>query len=124
MLVRQHNNPCADTIENPIAPNPKLKKKRPGTGKKLLPLGEQKQCIERYHFSAVSSLAALHYQYGMASYRMESMSDAIGMKIADSTQFSLFEKAASLVRPYVFFLEKNVANGPCATHRRHPQYYS
>lgn len=70
------------------------------------------ECIGRYHFSAVSSLAALRYQYGMASYRMETMSDAIGIKVADSTQWYLFEKAAALVQPFICFLEKQVANAP------------
>ena len=70
------------------------------------------ECIGRYHFSAVSSIAALRYQYGMASYRMENMSDAIGIKVADSTQWYLFEKAASLVQPFICFLEKQVANAP------------
>jgi hypothetical protein len=72
----------------------------------------EKQSIGRYHFSSVSSLAALRYQYGMASYRMESMSDAVGIQIPDSTQWHLFEQAATLVRPFVAFLEKTVANAP------------
>lgn len=69
-----------------------------------------KECIGRYHFSAVSSLATLRYQCGMASYRMENMSDAIGIKVSDSTQWYLFENAASLVQPFVCYLEKEVAN--------------
>jgi hypothetical protein len=48
----------------------------------------------------------------MASYRLENMSDAFGIKISDSTQWYLFEHAASLVRPFVCFLEKEVANAP------------
>ena len=71
-----------------------------------------KECIGRYHFSAVSSLAALRYQYGMASYRMENMSDAIGIKVADSTQWYLFENAASIVQPFICYLEKEIANAP------------
>jgi hypothetical protein len=70
------------------------------------------ECIGRYHFSAVASIAAVRYQCGMASYRLENMSDAFGIKIADSTQWNLFEDAASLVRPFVCFLEKEVANAP------------
>lgn len=70
------------------------------------------ECIGRYHFSAVSSIAALRYQYGMASYRMENMSDAIGIKVADSTQWYLFENAASFIQPFICFLEKQVANAP------------
>jgi hypothetical protein len=70
------------------------------------------ECIGRYHFSAVSSLATLRYQCGMASYRMENMSDAIGIKVSDSTQWYLFENAASLIQPFVCYLEKEVANAP------------
>jgi transposase len=70
------------------------------------------ECIGRYHFSAVSSLATLRYQCGMASYRMENMSDALGIKVADSTQWYLFENAASIVQPFVCYLEKEVANAP------------
>lgn len=60
----------------------------------------------------MASVAALRYQCGMASYRLENMSDAFGIKISDSTQWYLFENAASLVRPFVNFLEKEVANAP------------
>jgi hypothetical protein len=70
------------------------------------------ECIGRYHFSAVSSLATLRYQCGMASYRMENMSDALGIKVADSTQWYLFENAASIVQPFVCYLEKEAANAP------------
>ncbi len=44
------------------------------------------KCIGRYHFSAISALAALRYQCGMASFRMENMSDSTGIKVSDSTQ--------------------------------------
>jgi hypothetical protein len=70
------------------------------------------QCIGRYHFSAVSSLAALRYQYGMASYRIEQMSDVTKIKISDSTQWFVFEEAASQIRSFITFLEKKVANAP------------
>jgi hypothetical protein len=70
------------------------------------------ECIGRYHFSAVSSLATLRYQCGMASYRMENMGDALGIKVADSTQWYLFENAASIVQPFVCYLEKEAANAP------------
>jgi hypothetical protein len=40
------------------------------------------------------------------------VSDAFGIKISDSTQWYLFENAPSLVRPFVCFLEKEVANAP------------
>ena len=70
------------------------------------------ECIGRYHFSAVSSLATLRYQCGMASYRIENMSDALGIKVADSTQWYLFENTASIVQPFVCYLEKEVANAP------------
>ncbi|RDB36670.1 MAG: hypothetical protein DCC88_03910 [Spirobacillus cienkowskii] len=59
-----------------------------------------------------SSLATLRYQCGMASYRMENMNDALGIKVADSTQWYLFENAASIVKPFVCYLEKEVANAP------------
>jgi hypothetical protein len=70
------------------------------------------ECIGRYHFSAVSSLATLRYQCGMASYRMENMGDALGIKVADSTQWYLSENAASIVQPFVCYLEKEAANAP------------
>ena len=72
----------------------------------------ENECIGRYHFSAVAALAALRYQCGMSSYRMEKMSDSVGIAVSDSTQWSLFEGAASKVQPFVSFLEKTLANAP------------
>lgn len=72
----------------------------------------EKESIGNFHFSAISSLATLRYQCGMASYRLENMSDAFGVKIPDSTQWFLFESAAPLVQPFVTFLEKEAANSP------------
>ena len=66
----------------------------------------------RYHFSAVASLAALRYQYGMASYRIEQLSGNVGPKISDSTQWLLFHQAASHLRSFFLFLKKFAANAP------------
>jgi transposase len=68
------------------------------------------QTIGRYHFSAVASLAALRYLYGMASYRMEEYSKNVGLKISDSTQWKLFEDAASMLRQFVLYLNQEAAN--------------
>jgi transposase len=72
----------------------------------------EKESIGNFHFSAISSLATLRYQCGMASYRLENMSDAFGVKIPDSTQWFLFESAAPIIQPFLEFLEKEVANSP------------
>jgi transposase len=78
------------------------------------------QTIGRYHFSAVANLASLRYLYGMASYRMEEYSRNVGLKIADSTQWKLFEDAASMLRQFVTFLTKEAANAPvCHTDDTH-----
>ena len=72
----------------------------------------EQESIGNYHFSAISSLASLRYQCGMASYRLENMSETFGIKIADSTQWFLFESAAPLIQPFIEFLENEVANAP------------
>ena len=72
----------------------------------------ENQSIGRYHFSAIASLLTLRYQCGMPSYRFEKMSDAFGIKIADSTQWYIAENTASILRPFIVFLEKEVANAP------------
>ena len=84
-----------------------------GTG--VVASGSEKvaeQSIGRFHYSAAASLAALRYQYGMASYRMEDLSAQLGIEISDSTQWSLFEKTADTVKSYVAFLEKEGALAP------------
>jgi hypothetical protein len=79
---------------------------------KIAPDPLENQCIGRYHFSAVSSLLTLRYQCGMASYRLEKMSDAFGIQIANSTQWYIAENAATILRPFVLSLEKEAANAP------------
>lgn len=73
---------------------------------------EVHQTIGRYHFGAVAQLVALRYLYGMASYRLETYSQNVGLRITDSTQWSLFEGAASQVLRFATFLEKTAANAP------------
>jgi transposase len=70
----------------------------------------QKESIGHFHFSAVAALAALRYQYGMASYRMDAMSDALGISVPDSTQWHLFERVACHLLPFMEFLKKYSAN--------------
>jgi hypothetical protein len=48
----------------------------------------------------------------MPSFRLEQMSSSIGIKVSDSTQWYLFEKTATLLKPFVTYLEKKVANAP------------
>lgn len=68
------------------------------------------QTIGRYHYDAVAYLIALRYLYGMASYRLQELSSNVGLCISDSTQWHLFEEAASILLPFFRFLEKTIAN--------------
>ena len=71
-----------------------------------------KYAIGRYAPSVVASLAALRYMFGMPSLRMETLCATMGVRVSDSTQWSLFEEAASRVRAFHTHLSKVVANAP------------
>ena len=73
---------------------------------------ETQETIGRYHYSAVAHMAALRYLYGMASNRLEDLSSNTGLKVSDSTQWSLFEEAASRLLQFIFFLKTQAANSP------------
>jgi len=73
---------------------------------------EIKYAIGRYAHSVVASLAALRYMFGMPSLRMETLCATMGVRVADSTQWGLFEEAASRVRAFHTHLTKVVANAP------------
>jgi hypothetical protein len=47
---------------------------------------------------------------GMPSYRMESLTEMSGVRVADSTQFNLFEHALSCVRPVFDALTSHASN--------------
>lgn len=68
------------------------------------------ECIGRYHASAVATVAALRYQYGTPSNRIETLSDAIGLSIPDSTQWLLFDEAAEILQPFFEYWQQKVAN--------------
>lgn len=71
-----------------------------------------KYALGRYAPSVVSALAALRYMFGMPSLRMETLCGTMGIRVSDSTQWALFEEAASRVRPFQVHLSKVVANAP------------
>ena len=68
--------------------------------------------VGRYAPSVVASLAALRYMFGMPSLRMETLCATMGVRVPDSTQWSLFEEAASRVRSFHTHLKTVVANAP------------
>jgi transposase len=68
--------------------------------------------VGRYAPSVVASLAALRYMFGMPSLRMETLCATMGVRVSDSTQWSLFEEAASRVRAFHTHLKTVVANAP------------
>ncbi len=70
------------------------------------------QTIGRYHYSAVANFVALRYLYGMASYRLEEYCSHVGLRVSDSTQWQLFEEAASLLYKFAEFLKREAANAP------------
>ena len=71
-----------------------------------------KYAIGRYAPSVVSALAALRYMFGMPSLRMETLCATMGVRVPDSTQWSLFEEAASRVRTFQGYLAQVVADAP------------
>ena len=78
---------------------------------KTAPLPEKiNQNFGRYHYSTVAHLISLRYAYGVASYRIEQVSQNVGLKISDSTQWYIFEQAASVLRTFFSFLKKFAAN--------------
>jgi len=72
----------------------------------------ESETIGRYHVSAVATLAAYRYQYGIASYRLQKLSQNSGQRISDSTQWSLFAKAAVRLNSFFAFLQNTAANAP------------
>jgi transposase len=70
-----------------------------------------KECIGRYHPTAISLFTVLRYMMGMPSHRMETFTEMGGLRISDSTQFNLFEYALSCVRPVFDAMVSLAANG-------------
>ena len=73
---------------------------------------ELRYAIGRYAPSVAASLTALRYMFGMPSLRMETLCATMGVRVPDSTQWALFEEAASRLRGFHGFLVKVVANAP------------
>lgn len=69
------------------------------------------QCIGRFHHSAVAALAAMRYQFGIPSLRLETFTSYVGLSIPDSTQWMLFELASNKLLKFYQFLAKEVATG-------------
>lgn len=70
-----------------------------------------KECVGRYHYSIIAALAVFRYHAGLPSYRMKSVTSYLGLEIADSTQFTLFEACADLIKPVYKELRLQAANG-------------
>lgn len=58
-----------------------------------------KDCFGKYHVSTITHLAFSRYAMGLPSHRIESFTEYTGLKISDTTQFRLFEWAASQLFP-------------------------
>lgn len=70
-----------------------------------------KECVGRYHPTAISLFTVLRYMMGMPSHRMETFTEMGGLRVSDSTQFNLFEYALSCVRPVFDAMVSLAANG-------------
>lgn len=69
------------------------------------------QCIGRFHHSAVAAMAAMRYQFGIPSLRLETFTSYVGLSIPDSTQWMLFELASNKLLKFYQFLAKEAATG-------------
>lgn len=69
------------------------------------------QCIGRFHHSAIAALAAMRYQFGMPSLRLETFTSYVGLSIPDSTQWMIFELASNKLLKFYQFLAKEAAIG-------------
>ena len=78
----------------------------------VAPLPEKlaQECIGRYHMSAISVLAYFRYFCGFASHRLDAASKHLSLRVPESTQWDLFEKAADLMQPLLKHLKKKIAN--------------
>lgn len=69
-----------------------------------------KECIGRYHPSAIATLAVLRYAFGMPSWRLADFTALQGIEIPDTTQFGLFEHACRAGAPVLRVLSLLAAN--------------
>ena len=78
----------------------------------VAPLPEKlaQECIGRYHMGAISVLAYFRYFCGFASHRLDAASKHLSLRVPESTQWDLFEKAANLLLPLLKHLKKKIAN--------------
>jgi transposase len=72
--------------------------------------GPQEKTILQFAVPAASVLIAMRYAYGMPSYRMQEVSDSLGYRIPDSSQWDMFEFAASELSVFHAFLQQEAAN--------------
>lgn len=75
-----------------------------------LPEKVQKECLGRYHVSAIAVLAYFRYFCGFASHRLDTATKHLGFRVPESTQWQLFESAADLLMPIFKHMKYKTAN--------------
>jgi len=69
----------------------------------------QEETICSYTIPAAAMITSLRYAYGLPSFRIEDVSQSMGYRIPDSTQWDIFEIVADKLRAFQIFLRKKAA---------------
>lgn len=72
--------------------------------------GPTEKTILQFSIKAAAVVTSLRYIYGVPSYRLEEVSQSMGYRIPDSTQWDLFEAVANELQPFHRFLKKEASN--------------
>ena len=75
-----------------------------------LPEKVRKECLGRYHVSAIAVLAYFRYFCRFASHRLDTATKHLGFRVPESTQWKLFEFAADLLMPIFKHMKYKTAN--------------
>ena len=82
-----------------------------GTSKEAEFAEANEKRIGNFTVDAASMICSLRYALGMPSFRLEEFTACMGLRIADSTQWDLFERCADEVHDFMKFLRQYASKG-------------
>ena len=82
-----------------------------GTSKEAEFAEANEKRIGNFTVDAASMICSLRYALGMPSFRLEEFTACMGLRIADSTQWDLFERCADEVHDFMKFLRQHASKG-------------
>jgi len=77
--------------------------------------GPKQKTIGRFSLEAGSFCIAMRYIFGMPSKRMEQVTELLGYRVSDSSQWNLFSRVAKILHPFYLFLKNEASQAGVAS---------